>query len=146
MIGAASTTGARQPLQLLVVFRRLSNVASTHSPSQVYLRFLHLMDTIRAMPAFPRLDPVEERVLNALASVWARGGRISVLQAMDGVEDLSPSTVHRRLKTLRAKGMVMLDEDHADSRTKYIVPTELGERYFAQLGRALDRALRGATR
>lgn len=121
-------------------------MAKTAPPSQVYLRFLNLMDAIRAMPAFPRLDPVEERVLNALATVWARGERISVLQAMDGVDDLSPSTVHRRLKTLRAKGMVTLNEDEVDSRTKYIVPTELGERYFAQLGRALDRALRGATR
>ena len=40
-------------------------------------------------------------------------------------KEISPSTVHRRLKTLRAKGMIMLVNDTTDSRTKYVMPTPL---------------------
>ncbi len=119
-------------------------VAKSSEASQAYLRFLNLIGAIRELPTFPQLDPVEERVLNVLASTWAAGGRISVLQAMQQVPDLSASTVHRRLKTLRAKSMIALTPDEADSRTKYIVPTERSQRYFAKLGQCMDQALQAA--
>ncbi len=36
--------------------------------------------------------------------------------------------------------------DEADNRTRYIVPTDLSQRYFAKLGQCLDQALRPAAR
>ena len=121
-------------------------MSKSSEASQAYLRFLNLLDAIRGLPTFPTLDPVEERVLSVLAASWAVGTRVTVLQAMERVAGLSPSTVHRRLKTLRAKGMVALAVDEADHRTRYVVPTELSQRYFAKLGQCLDQALRPEAR
>jgi DNA-binding MarR family transcriptional regulator len=48
--------------------------------------------------------------------------------------------VHRRLKTLRAKGMITLVNDQIDSRTKYVMPTVLANQCFDQLGQCMDAA------
>lgn len=108
--------------------------------STTYLRFLNLIQAIREVPSFPAMDPVEERLLNLLASVWHVGKQISVLEAMGLSTDISATTAHRRLKTLRSKGLIALDVDKIDSRIKYVVPTELATNYFATMGQALDRA------
>jgi DNA-binding MarR family transcriptional regulator len=54
--------------------------------------------------------------------------------------EISATTAHRRLKTLRKKGMIELDVDKLDSRVKYVVPTELARKYFVALGQAIDKA------
>jgi DNA-binding MarR family transcriptional regulator len=48
--------------------------------------------------------------------------------------------VHRRLKTLRSKGLIDLLVDSSDSRIKYVVATDQTEKYFATLGQALVQA------
>ena len=105
--------------------------------SIVYLRFLNLIQAIRQIPTFPEMDPVEERLLNLLASVWHAGNSISVLEAMGLSTEISATTAHRRLKTLVKKGMIALDGDKVDSRVKYVVPTELTKKYFISMGQAI---------
>lgn len=112
--------------------------STTHS--QAYLKFLNLVKAIRDLPTFPALDAVEHSLLDGFAAVWHTGKQITVLEAMHMAADISPSTVHRRLKTLRAKGMVTLVNDSADSRTKYVMPTDLANQYFDQLGQCMDVA------
>ena len=107
--------------------------------SATYLRFLNLVQAIREIPTFPAMDPVEERLLTLLASVWHLEKKISVLEAMSLTNEISATTAHRRLKTLRKKGMIDLDTDQVDSRVKYVVPTALAKQYFTTLGQALDR-------
>lgn len=108
--------------------------------SNIYLRFLNLMQAIRELPTFPNVDPVEERLLNALAAIWHGGGRVTVLEAMALPVDVSPTTLHRRLKSLRAKGLLALETDVADTRVKYVVPTDRTNDYFSTLGRCLNEA------
>ena len=108
--------------------------------SDIYLRFLNLTRAIRELPDFPDLDPVEERLLTMLAGVWHLEKKISVLEAMSLTHEISATTAHRRLKTLRKKGMIELDTDQSDSRVKYVVPTALAKQYFTTLGQALDKA------
>jgi DNA-binding MarR family transcriptional regulator len=108
--------------------------------SDVYLRFLNLTRAIRELPDFPDMDPVEERLLNLFASVWHLGQKITVLQAMSMSTDVSSTTAHRRLKSLRAKGMIALVADEADNRVKYVQPTEKAQHYFSQLGQCIDQA------
>ena len=108
--------------------------------STIYLRFLNLMQAIRELPTFPHVDPVEERLLNALAAIWHGGGRITVLEAMALPVDVSATTLHRRLKTLRSKGLLALETDGTDTRIKYVVPTERTDEYFSALGRCLNEA------
>lgn len=108
--------------------------------SQTYLRFLNLVSAVRALPAFPSLDAVEERVLNGLAAVWATGGQVTVLEAMRLTPDSSPSTVHRRLKQLQDKGLITLRADGGDNRVRYIEPTDAAHAWFAKLGQCLNLA------
>jgi hypothetical protein len=115
----------------------------THkNPSQTYLRFLNLASAVRGLPGMPLLDAVEERVLNMLAVVWATGGHVTVLDAMQLAPDTSASTVHRRLKSLQAKGLIELSEARGDARVRLINPTAFAIGYFTRLGQCLDRAVR----
>ncbi len=108
--------------------------------SAIYLKFINLAQTLREKSSFTDLDPVEERLLNYFASTWHEGKLTTVIEAMNASAEISPSTVHRRLKTLRKKGYIALDIDEIDTRIKYIVQTELSKEYFAQLGEFLVAA------
>ena len=110
------------------------------SHSADYQKFLNLVHAIRSLPSFPSMDAVENSLLERFAAIWHTGKRITVLEAMNMSSDISPSTVHRRLKSLRAKGMLMLVNDTIDSRTKYVMPTELAIQYFDQLGQCMAAA------
>ena len=108
--------------------------------SLTYLKFLNLVQAVRALPSFPAMDAVEERLLNMLAAAWQTGRQITVLEAMDLSHEISPATIHRRLKTLREKGLIALDTDRIDSRVKYVVPTPLANKYFSKLSECLAKA------
>ena len=108
--------------------------------SDVYLEFLQLVQAVRQLPDFPALDPVEERLLNLFATVWQTEQKITVLQAMGMSSDVSSTTAHRRLKSLRQKGVLTLVPDQVDNRIKYVMPTALAHQYFAQLGQCLSEA------
>ncbi len=115
-------------------------MSDTTKYSITYLRFLHLVQAIRQIPTFPKMDPVEERLLTMLGVKWHDAQKVSVLEAMGLSTEISATTAHRRLKTLRKKGMIELDVDKIDSRVKYVVPTELARKYFVALGQAIDKA------
>jgi DNA-binding MarR family transcriptional regulator len=108
--------------------------------SATYLRFLNLAQAIRTMPTFPSLDPVEERLLNALAAAWHSGRHVTVLEAMGMTLEVSPTTLHRRLKSLRSKGLLALKTDDVDSRVKYVVSTDKTDQYFTAFGQCLSDA------
>ena len=78
-----------------------------------YLKFLNLMQADKKMP---------------------------VLDAMALFSDAAPATVHRRLKSLRAKGFIALQIDEQDNRVKYIVPTPQTRKYFAKIDECLHAA------
>jgi len=103
------------------------------------MRFLNLAQAARSLPGLPSIDATEEKLLNLFAISWLSGKNMGVMDAMEMVEDISPRTVHRRLKTLRAKGLISLDSDHSGTK-KYVVPTALTEQYFAELGSCLEKA------
>lgn len=108
--------------------------------ASTYTRFLQLAEESRRQEAAPALDAVEERLLNRLAALWFAGERVPVLRAMTMFDDVSGTTVHRRLKSLRRKGVIALEPDETDERIRYIVPTETANRHFEQMGRCLVAA------
>jgi hypothetical protein len=109
---------------------------------QSALRFLNLVAAVRSLPSVPSLDVIEEQVLNALALKWANGTKITVMETLNFFTNTSPSTVHRRLKSLKKKGMLALQEDDDDNRTKYILPTALTIDYFEKIGQCMTVAAR----
>jgi DNA-binding MarR family transcriptional regulator len=108
--------------------------------ASTYLKFLNLVQAIRERPSFAAIDPVEERLLNLFAAVWHTAKRCTVVEAMGMVRDVSPSTVHRRLNSLREKGLIALETDAKDSRIKYVVATDKTTQYFAQLAKCMSHA------
>lgn len=115
---------------------------STHSKhSLTYLKFLSIVEALKEVPAFSLLEPIEERLLNAFATAWHKGKQLTVLEAMQITPTVSSATVHRRLKSLQAKGFIDYSADATDSRIKYLVPTALAKDYFTKHGEALAKAL-----
>ncbi|MGI9132347.1 MAG: winged helix-turn-helix transcriptional regulator [Rhodoferax sp.] len=105
-----------------------------------YLKFLSLVHAVRQLPSSPALDALEERLLSNIAVCWYEGKQVKVLEAMHTQQGVSPSTVHRRLKMLRKKGLIDLANDEIDNRIKYIVATPASKKYFASLERCLADA------
>jgi hypothetical protein len=104
---------------------------------KTYVEFI----TSKAAQALRSLDPIEQRLVELLATRWHAGKNVTVLQAMSIAPNLiSPSTVHRRLKTLRAKGMLVLVSDDIDTRTKYVRPSPELLTMFKRLDAAMQLA------
>lgn len=113
--------------------------------ANIYLKFLNLMNAMEAAPTFPVLDSTEERLLNELAKSWASDQPVTVLETMGMDAEASPTTIHRRLKSLKKKGVIGLEMDDQDNRVKYVVPTQLAKEYFASLSRMMVAATKGTT-
>ena len=111
--------------------------------AEVYLRFLHLADTIRGLPSLPPLDPLEERMLAGVARAMRAGERLSVRDMMGKDELGAPATIHGRLKSMREKGWIVL-ADTEDARRKQVELSDAALRHFAHLSRALVKAAKGA--
>lgn len=132
---------AKSSIVQLLKTEYISTMSQT-SNVEDYLRFLSLARKLRDQDKIPDLDPFEERVLNLLGSFWHKGEQITVLQAMRLAPDLSHTTVHRRLTTLKKKGLLQFNVDEQDGRVKYITPTNAANDYFSVLGECLRKARR----
>jgi len=56
----------------------------------------------------------------------------------------SPATIHRKLDQLRELGMIDTVFEGKNRRTKYLVPTKAASDYFANMGKAVQLALKEA--
>ena len=111
----------------------------TKRPSDVYLRFLQLVEAIRGLPSLPALDPLEERILGLVARAGEQAERLSVRDMMAKEQLGAPATIHTRLKSMRAKGWIMLS-DTEDSRRKQIELTQGAMNYFEKLSKCMVQA------
>ena len=107
--------------------------------ADIYLRFLQLAESIRGLPTLPPLDPLEERLLGWIAQVGQQGERLSVRDMLAHAEFGAPATIHARLKSMRAKGWIML-ADTEDARRKQIELTSAALEHFARLSRLMVKA------
>jgi DNA-binding MarR family transcriptional regulator len=105
----------------------------------VYLRFLQLSEAIRGLPSLPPLDPLEERILVWIARAGQQQERLSVRDMIAKAEFGAPATIHARLKSMRAKGWIVL-ADTEDARRKQIELTQAAVSHFAQLSRLMVKA------
>lgn len=112
-------------------------------PADVYLRFLQLAEAIRGLPSLPPLDPLEERLLTVVASARQNRERLCVRDLMGKAEYGAPATIHSRLKSMRAKGWIMLC-DTEDARRKQVELTQAAMLHFDRLSGCLMKAVRGA--
>ena len=113
--------------------------------STLYLKFLNLVRAMDDASTIPSLDATEERLLTQLANAWAVDKRVTVLEAMNLDAEVSSTTIHRRIKSLKKKGVISLETDETDNRVKYILPTPLATEYFAALSRCMIAAAKGSS-
>ena len=98
------------------------------------LRFINVLNAVKeATPAWPELDAVEDRVFIQLTAVWHAGQDITVLEAANMLPELSESTAHKKLKSLRHKGVIEFTQSVTDGRSKLIKPTRLTNEYFSRI-------------
>lgn len=119
-------------------------MSKTKRSSDVYLRFLQLADTMRGLPSLPPLDPLEEKILALIARAGAQQERLCVRDMMAKEQLGAPATIHTRLKSMRAKGWIMLS-DTEDARRKQIDLTRGAVRYFDHLSKCMLKAAKGST-
>jgi len=105
----------------------------------IYFRFLNLVRSIEELPDFPKLDATENELLNVVATQWKKGERLLVSDAIAMRQIGSPATLHARLKQLRDKEMINYVIE-TDGRKKYIEPTDVALKYFAQISDCMVQA------
>lgn len=111
--------------------------------SDVYLRFLQMAEAIRGLPSLPPLDPLEERILALVARAGNQEERLCVRDMMAKEQLGAPATIHTRLKSMRAKGWIVLS-DTEDARRKQIELTQEAVRYFERLSQCMVQAAKGS--
>ncbi|MDB5932153.1 MAG: hypothetical protein JWR60_3860 [Polaromonas sp.] len=87
----------------------------------------------------PALDPLEERILALIARAGEQEERLCVRDMMSKEQLGAPATIHTRLKSMRAKGWIMLS-DTEDARRKQIELTQDAVRYFAKQSKCMVEA------
>jgi hypothetical protein len=117
------------------------------NPSSFYFKFLgfyfKFLEFARELGAdgLVGLDAAEEKLLIQLGQRWHRGWSTTVCEGMSLIPGVSIGTTHRRLKSLRSKGLLTLTQDAKDQRVKFIVPTTLACKYFEILDASLKLAV-----
>jgi DNA-binding MarR family transcriptional regulator len=76
----------------------------------------------------------------ALGAAWQVGKPVPVTDAARVLPGVSERTVFRRMKSLRAKGLLQFVGDEQDARIRHVKPTERAEAYFDGLGRCIEQA------
>jgi DNA-binding MarR family transcriptional regulator len=109
-------------------------------PADIYLRFLRLAEAIKGLPSLPALDPLEERILQLIARRQDAQERLSVRDMIALSEFGSPTMLHRRLKSMRAKGWIML-LDTEDTRRKQLSLTPAAMQHLDSLSQCLVQAV-----
>ena len=113
-------------------------------PADVYLRFLQLAEAVRGMPSLPRLEPLEERILELVAYARQKKERLSVKDLMGKRELGSPAMLHGRLKSMREKGWILL-ADTEDARRKQLELTQAALIHFDKLSKCMVQAAKKAS-
>ncbi len=111
--------------------------------ADIYLRFLQLAEALRDLPTLPTLEPLEERILTLIAFASQNKERLSVKDLMGKRELGSPAMLHGRLKSMRAKGWILLAETE-DARRKQLEPTQAALLHFDKLSKCLLQAAKKA--
>jgi len=115
-----------------------------HSPlTSAYLRFLQLISTLEALPGLHELAANEKALFDSILLHWSKGHPLTVRLAI-GQDFLgSPATLHKRLKRLIAKDLILTRYEGGDKRTKYLEPSKKGLAYIEWLDSKMSSAQAG---
>lgn len=107
---------------------------------RIYERFINLYLATCEMTEFPKLSPIESRLLATLTAAWSKNEKVSVMNSTKLLKEISGITCFRHLKSLKTKGYLQYVADTSDSRIKFIEPTDLSKQYIYRIGKIIDEA------
>lgn len=99
-----------------------------------YLQFLSLCKFPHSDNLPSNISPDSQTLLGIIAVANSEGHPLTVMQTMALQHLASPATIHRRVDALREGLLIDMVFHKGDRRTKYLIPTELANRYFARMG------------
>ncbi len=114
------------------------------NPKDLYLRFLNIIHAINGQDRSVLMDSDAEKLLEVIAINHAKETPLTVSAAMGLSYIASPATIHRKLDILLELGMIESVLKGKNRRTKYLVPTQLADYYFASMGEAMNKAQNNA--
>jgi Fe2+ or Zn2+ uptake regulation protein len=97
-----------------------------------YFRYLELANAMEG--PFTHLDVTAKELLRVIAVQQAHNKALTVSEAMALGSIASAPTIHRKLTLLLELGLIEQTFKNGSRRTKYLVPSQQSEQYFADLG------------
>jgi Fe2+ or Zn2+ uptake regulation protein len=108
----------------------------------MYMRYLALAKTVHESDRhLTAVDETAKRLLEIIALSHAENRPLTVSAAMALEPIASPVTIHRKLDMLRELGLIDQIFQGDNRRTKYLIPTQVSDDYFDNLGRVLIEAV-----
>ena len=97
------------------------------------------MSSVREQPSAPKLDPIEEKLLNELAVQSWSGHPSTVGAALRLTKLATPSTLQRKISSLKSMGLIETQRDPSNPHAKLLVSSDLAVQYLEDLGSAMLR-------
>ena len=112
------------------------------SHANYYLAFLLLCEReeVRILQHSAHISPDALAVFVRIAVMHDMNKALTVSQAMALPGLASSAAIHKRIDDLRESGMVNVWFKAPDRRTKYLIPSEKGNRYLKLMGQLLRRS------
>jgi DNA-binding MarR family transcriptional regulator len=95
-----------------------------------YLDFADTLDQVRTDYA---VNPTEWRALRTITKAFLHDHSLKTVDLMHMAEIASPATLHKIIKNLIAKDLVVIKQDAPDGRLKFLVPTPKTLKIFRSL-------------
>ena len=114
------------------------------SNAATYIRFINLTHAVTNQWGGAGIDLLSLRLLEAIAIAHSEGAALTVTDAMALNALASPATMHRKLTNLLDARLIEQVFEGKNRRTKYLVPTEAADVYFAKLGQVISEAVASA--
>jgi len=101
---------------------------------EIYVRFLGATQALESGSHLVEIDLMGQKLLELLAIAAEKNQPMNVGQAMDVTWIASPATLHRKIRNLLDAGYISSDFAGKNRRTRYLVPTEKANDFFAKMG------------
>ncbi len=109
-----------------------------------YISFLNQLDSLDQINLGKKLDSTEEQLLNHIALKTSQGKKLLVGDLISLSELGSQAMLHGRIKSLVEMDFVKLNEDRADGRRRFVIPTAKALKHYEQLSTCLEKALKSS--
>lgn len=111
----------------------------------IYLSFLALADSLTTQTtSLQNLDLDAKKLLEIIAVHNARQQPLTVTQVMQMHAIASPATIHKKINQLQTAGLINMEHQGSNRRTKYLTTTPKADSYFEEIGAEMVKAVKTA--